>query len=78
MKLLVVWLIRFYQKYLNSNGIIFRPLFPGGRACRFSPSCSQYCLEAVQKYGCLKGLVLGLKRVLKCHPWSVGGSDPVG
>ena len=77
MKQLVVWLIRFYQKYLNSNGLLTRSLFLSDRACRFSPSCSQYCLEAVQKYGCLKGLGLGLKRVLKCHPWSQGGCDPV-
>lgn len=78
MKKLIVWSIRFYRKYLNFNGFLFRLLFLTDRACRFNPTCSQYALEAVQKYGLFKGLGLGFKRVLKCHPWSRGGFDPVG
>ncbi|MCA0359468.1 MAG: membrane protein insertion efficiency factor YidD [Armatimonadetes bacterium] len=45
--------------------------------CRFTPSCSQYTLEAVEKYGLLKGSWMGLKRIGRCHPFNPGGHDPV-
>ena len=51
------------------------PLFP--RTCRFVPSCSQYAIIAVQRYGLAKGGLLALKRLLKCGPWHPGGYDPV-
>ena len=60
--------IRAYQ-YLIS------PVLPN--ACRFHPSCSQYTYQAVVKYGALKGVYLGLRRLLKCHPFHPGGYDPV-
>ncbi|MCJ7828034.1 membrane protein insertion efficiency factor YidD [Patescibacteria group bacterium] len=47
------------------------------RACCFQPTCSVYAHEAVDRYGILKGSWLALKRLLRCHPWSQGGSDPV-
>lgn len=68
MKLLLLALIRLY-KYTIS------PLL--GRRCRFFPSCSEYTAEAVEKYGALKGTHLGVKRLLRCHPWNPGGFDPV-
>ena len=68
MKLLLLALIRIY-KYVIS------PLL--GRRCRFFPSCSEYAAEAVEKYGALKGMRLGLKRISRCHPWNPGGFDPV-
>ena len=68
MKKVIVLLIRFYQVFLS-------PMFPP--ACRFYPTCSAYCIQAVEKYGVLKGLYLGVKRILKCHPLNPGGYDPL-
>jgi putative membrane protein insertion efficiency factor len=68
MKPLLLALIRIY-KYMISP-------FLGSR-CRFFPSCSEYALEAVDKYGAFKGACLGLKRIFRCHPWNTGGFDPV-
>lgn len=64
-----VFLIRFYQLCLS-------PLKPAG-TCRFTPTCSQYALEAFRKYGPIKGFWLSLKRILRCHPWGGSGYDPV-
>jgi putative membrane protein insertion efficiency factor len=61
-------LVRFYQYSIS-------PLFPGG--CRYTPTCSQYMVEAIGKYGPLKGTWLGLKRLSTCHPWGGHGHDPV-
>jgi putative membrane protein insertion efficiency factor len=47
------------------------------RACRFEPTCSVYMYQAIQKKGILAGIYLGVKRILKCHPFSAGGIDPV-
>lgn len=68
MKRLVLILIKFYQKFIS-------PLFPP--SCRYTPTCSQYTFEAVEKYGVLKGLFLGIKRILRCNPFFPGGEDPV-
>lgn len=65
----LVFLIRFYQRFLSPLKI--RP------TCRFYPTCSQYALEAIMKYGCVKGSYMGIKRILKCHPFHPGGYDPV-
>lgn len=60
--------IRLYQRFVS-------PLFPA--ACRFDPTCSQYCFEALQMHGLWVGVYLGVRRVVKCHPWHPGGVDPV-
>jgi len=65
---LIIFLIRIYQKTLS-------PLLP--QACRFEPSCSNYMLQAVRKHGTRRGVALGLRRLLRCHPWNPGGFDPV-
>tara|TARA_B100000900_G_scaffold63856_1_gene49314 strand:- start:168 stop:389 length:222 start_codon:yes stop_codon:yes gene_type:complete len=55
--------------------ILISPLL--GPSCRFTPTCSQYTIEAIQKYGPLKGAWLGFRRILRCHPWGGCGHDPV-
>ena len=62
-------LIRFYQYALSP--------YLGGSKCRYTPTCSQYTLEAIQKYGPIKGIYLGTKRLSKCHPGGGHGYDPV-
>ena len=61
-------LIKAYRRFVS-------PMLP--RSCRFTPSCSLYTLQAIEKYGLLKGGLMGAWRLLRCHPFSVGGYDPV-
>jgi putative membrane protein insertion efficiency factor len=68
MNQVVVGFIRLYQRYIS-------PLL--GSNCRFQPTCSQYTVEAVERYGVLKGLWLGARRISRCHPFNAGGYDPV-
>lgn len=65
---LLVALVKGYQLALS-------PFF--GQQCRFTPSCSQYAIEALQAHGSAKGLLLIVKRISRCHPWHTGGHDPV-
>jgi putative membrane protein insertion efficiency factor len=65
---LVMLFIRGYQAVIS-------PALPP--SCRFSPSCSQYALEAVGRYGVIKGVWLGTRRLIRCHPFNPGGFDPV-
>ena len=73
---LVLGLIRFYQKTLSLDHGIFRRFFPHGY-CKYHPTCSQYGYQAIAKYGLIKGGLKTLGRLLRCHPWSQGGYDPV-
>jgi uncharacterized protein len=61
--------------FIRAYQLLISPLV--GPACRFSPSCSQYALEAIRRHGALKGSSLAIKRLLRCHPWHAGGFDPV-
>jgi hypothetical protein len=61
-------LVRAYQRWLS-------PLL--GNNCRFSPTCSSYAIEAINRFGVIKGSWLATKRILKCHPMNAGGEDPV-
>jgi uncharacterized protein len=68
MKTIFIYLIRSYQ-------ILISPLFPP--SCRFQPTCSHYAIEAIAKFGAIKGGWLAIKRILRCHPFHPGGYDPV-
>ena len=68
LKFALIALIKFYQLFLS-------PL--KGPSCRFVPTCSEYALLALEKYGVIRGSYLALRRVLKCHPFHQGGYDPV-
>lgn len=70
-------IISFYQKYLSFETGVGKILVVSDKTCRYSPSCSEYTKQAVEKYGILKGGYKGLLRILRCHPWSAGGWDPV-
>jgi len=65
---LLVGVVRVYQ-------LILSPLI--GPCCRFYPSCSHYTIAALRKYGPLKGVWYGVKRIARCHPWNAGGYDPL-
>ena len=65
---IVVNVIRAYQNFLS-------PMLPP--SCRYWPTCSQYTLQAIQKYGVVRGVLMGAWRILRCNPWSNGGIDPV-
>jgi putative membrane protein insertion efficiency factor len=65
---LLIGLVQAYQ-------LIFRPIL--GSNCRFTPSCSDYALEALREYGAVRGGYLATRRILRCNPWHPGGDDPV-
>jgi putative membrane protein insertion efficiency factor len=65
---LFIGLIQIYRRFLS-------PMLPP--TCRYEPSCSLYTVQALEKYGVLKGLFMGILRVLRCHPFARGGFDPV-
>ena len=68
MKKLLISLINFYRKYIS-------PMRPA--CCRYRPTCSQYALDAINKYGAIKGGIMAVYRILRCNPFSKGGYDPV-
>lgn len=68
MKRLIIGIIRGYQRYISPQL---------GACCRFVPSCSQYAIEAVEKHGVPKGLLMAMWRILRCNPLCRGGYDPV-
>jgi len=67
---LAIFLIKFYQNYISKYILV-------GSHCRFYPTCSQYSLEAYEKYGFLKGTYLTVRRILRCNPFNSGGYDPL-
>ena len=69
MKKILLGCIRFYRKYLSA--------LKGYSSCIYYPTCSQYAIEAIEKYGALKGTALAVWRILRCNPFARGGYDPV-
>lgn len=71
MKNVLIKLIKFYKKYIS-------PILSNmGIHCKYYPTCSEYTIEAIQKYGAMHGTFLGIKRILRCNPFSKGGYDPL-
>jgi uncharacterized protein len=68
MKTLIIWSIKGYRLFIS-------PLF--APSCRYHPTCSKYALEAVERFGAMRGSWLAIKRILRCHPFHPGGYDPV-
>lgn len=68
LKKIFIALIKYYQKYIS-------PAFPP--TCRYQPTCSTYMIEAINRHGSLKGIIMGISRILRCHPLVKGGYDPV-
>ena len=68
MKKIFIGLIRGYKRFIS-------PLFPP--SCRYYPTCSNYSVQAIQKHGAIKGSIMGISRILRCHPFVKGGYDPV-
>lgn len=75
-KKIAISLIRFYQKTLSPDHGPAKHLHPHG-FCRFYPSCSEYTAQAIEKYGIIKGGLMGSWRIIRCNPWNKGGNDPV-
>lgn len=71
MKHLILKIIKLYQKSFSKVWSRINP----GYGCRFYPSCSEYCIESIEKYGIIKGLFKGARRVLRCNPFNKGGID---
>jgi len=69
MKKILIFIIKIYKKYIS-------PL-KSQPTCRFYPTCSQYSLEALEKYGTIKGSYLSIKRIVRCNPFNPGGYDPL-
>lgn len=71
MKKFFIFILNYYQKNIS-------PLFKNrGIECKYYPTCSEYMKQAIEKYGCIKGIFLGVIRLLKCNPFSKGGYDPL-
>jgi putative membrane protein insertion efficiency factor len=72
MKKFLISVLKFYKYFISP---VFEKTF--GKACRFTPTCSEYTITALEKYGTVRGLTLGLTRLASCHPWGRSGYDPV-
>ena len=68
MKKVLIFIINIYRRFIS-------PIKTG--KCRFYPTCSEYAVQSIEKYGAVKGMLMAIKRVLKCHPFHPGGYDPV-
>lgn len=73
----LIALIRFYQKYLSPDHSVWARAANRPPYCKYTPSCSEYMAESIEKKGVMRGVPKGIWRILRCNPWSRGGYDPV-
>lgn len=73
---IILKILKIYQKTFSRDHGYFKFLYPHGY-CRFSPTCSEYAIQAIEKFGLIKGGIKALWRVVRCNPWNKGGHDPV-
>ena len=76
LKKILIGVIKIYQKKLSFDHSPLKVFYPHG-FCRFNPTCSQYSIEAINKYGPIKGSIKAIWRILKCNPFNKGGNDPL-
>lgn len=78
MKKVIVYFIKLYQKTLSpDHGFLKKIGLTNKQVCVFYPTCSEYTVQAVEKYGAIKGIWLGMRRILRCHPWQKNHFDPL-
>ncbi|MCK5096320.1 MAG: membrane protein insertion efficiency factor YidD [Candidatus Pacebacteria bacterium] len=77
MKKIVIWLLKKYQYYLSPDTGIPKKIGLTKKVCVFYPTCSDYTIQAVEKYGVVLGLFKGFRRILRCHPWQKEHIDPL-
>jgi hypothetical protein len=75
-KKIVIAIIKLYQHTLSFDHGFLKGYYPHG-FCRFRPTCSDYAIDAIDKYGVFRGTFMAIKRILRCNPWNKGGYDPV-
>ena len=75
-RLIAIKILKIYQKTLSFDHGVFKFLYPNG-FCRFKPSCSDYAIQALEKYGFFKGGIKAVWRVIRCNPFNAGGYDPL-
>jgi len=75
-RLVAIKIIRIYQKTISPDHGIFKVFYPFG-CCKFRPTCSEYTIKAINKYGLIKGGLKAIWRILRCNPWNKGGWDPL-
>ncbi len=73
---IIILLIKIYQKTISFDHGVFKNLYPHGY-CRFRPTCSEYAILSIEKYGLIKGGIKAAWRILRCNPWNKGGYDPL-
>lgn len=77
LKKTILLMIKLYQRYLSFDTGILKWLFVVPKTCKFNPRCSEYTYQAIKHYGTITGIKLGVSRIIRCHPWSKGGNDPI-
>ncbi|MBD3328937.1 membrane protein insertion efficiency factor YidD [Candidatus Dojkabacteria bacterium] len=77
MRYILMFLIRIYQKTLSFDHGLMGRVFPGIKSCIFTPTCSEYGYQAIERYGAIRGSWMAVQRIVRCGPWSAPGYDPV-